>query len=381
MKGSVQMRFVPIDCISEGSILAKTVYDTDGRVLLTKGFRLSQTVLKRVEQNGIMSLYINDGYSDSEIEDFIRPELRQQAIKTVKESLDGLFKYSQEPRMWISRKQNTKIKYQYIDNITKMAGAIIDELMMQKDILISLVDIKSIDNYTYEHSINVTVLALVIGIELKYDRNRLLDLAVGSILHDIGKVLLPKEVLQKADRLTDEEYEVIKRHPVSGFEYLKENSDISMLSRYVVLQHHERVDGTGYPYGIKGDKIHEYGKIVSIADVYDALTSDRPYRMALSPSEALEFLMGAAGRYFDFNLVKVFIGKVDPYPVGTLVRLSNGYIGVIQDSNTGLPLRPKVKVISINGSPVDGVNIDLVKEKNIVIEGIQYATPEFNSEE
>jgi len=378
MKGCDFMRLVPINCIKEGSYLAKTIYDTGGRVLLATGYRLTNSVLKRVEQTGILSLYVNDEYSDNEIEDFIKPELRQLAVKTIKSNFEGLTKQSnrlRENSSMVNSKEDVRLKYKYIDSITKIAGDIVEELSLQKNVLINLVDIKSMDNYTYEHSVNVTILALVLGIELKLDKNKLMDLAIGGILHDLGKIFMPREVLLKNGKLTDEEYAIIKEHPVKGYEYIRDNIDISIVSRNVMLQHHEKIDGTGYPYGIKGDKIHKFGKIVAIADVYDALTSDRPYRRAMSPNEAMEFLMGTAGRHFDFDLVSTFIRKIVPYPIGTLVRMSNGYIGVIEQLNPDFPLRPSVRVIKPDYIASRGVVIDLMKENSIVIEGVQYEIP------
>lgn len=369
------MRLVPINCIKEGSFLAKTIYDTNGRILLASGFKLTKPVLRRVEQNGIISLYINDGYSEEEIEDFIKPELRQKAIKTIKSNFEGLLKYTgnlnNNPGRF-NQRADVKIKYRCIEEITRIADEIVEELLGQKNILINLVDIKSMDNYTYEHSINVTVLALILGLELKYDKKRLLDLAIGAMLHDIGKIFMPKEILLKNDRLTDKEYGIVKQHPVDGYEYVKDSYDLSILSRNIILQHHEKVDGTGYPFGIKGDKTHDYVKIVSIADVYDALTSDRPYRRAMPPGEAMEYLMGSADRHFDFNMVKAFVKKIIPYPVGTLVKLSNGYVALVEETRQEAPLRPRVKIVNVGGRSMDGAFIDLIKENSIVIEGIQY---------
>lgn len=372
MKGRVNMRLVPINCIKEGSFLAKTIYDTNGRILLAKDFKLTKAVLKKIEQNGIISLYINDGYSDNEIEDNVKPELRQRAIKTIKNNFDCLVKYSRDGSGGNNRNKDIKTRYQCLDEITKVASEIIEELLSQKNVLINLVDIKSMDNYTYEHSINVTILALILGIELGYDKKRLLDLAVGAMLHDMGKVFMPGEILQKNGKLSENEFAIVKQHPVDGYEYVRNGFDISILSRNIILQHHEKVDGTGYPDGFKGEKLHDYVKIVTIADVYDALTSDRPYRRAMSPNEAMEYLMGTADRHFDYKMVCKFIKKIVPYPEGTLVRLSNGCIGVVKNTNPEAPLRPYVKVVrGVNGID-NNLYIDLMKENNIVIECIQY---------
>ncbi|KPU43069.1 cyclic di-GMP phosphodiesterase response regulator RpfG [Oxobacter pfennigii] len=365
------MRLVPVNCIKENSILAKTIYDRDGRVLLAKGYKLNKDMIKRVELIGIQSLYVNDSYSDSEIEDIIKPELRQKAIKTIK----GGFEFLSKNKNATYKERNAKNRDKIINSISKVANEILDELLEQKDLLINLVDIKSMDNYTYEHCINVTILSVIIGIELKFDRSRLLDLAIGAMLHDIGKVFMPVDILLKNGSLTDSEYSIVKLHPVDGYDYVRDNFDISMLSRNIILHHHEKVDGTGYPDGLKGESLHEFAKVAAIADVYDALTSDRPYRRAMSPNEAIEYLMGAADRHFDYKIVSAFVKKIVPYPIGTLVRLSNGDIGVVEEIFSNMPLRPKIKVVKQSVTSFDKKYVDLRKEYSVVIEGIQYETP------
>lgn len=371
------MRLVPVNCIKEGSYLAKTIHDSKGTVLLSKGYRLNYTVLRKIEECGIYSLYINDEYSDNEIEDIIKPELRQKAIKSIKGSFESMAKQGTQvfPLTAQQKKQELDRKYQYISGISKLADEIVDEITSQKNILINLVDIKSMDNYTYEHSINVTVLAIILGMELKYDKLRLTELAVGALLHDIGKIFIPRELLVKKEKLTEEEFKLIKEHTTRGHNYLKNDSYISIVSSNIALQHHEKYDGTGYPNGVKGEKIHDYARVVAIADVYDALTSDRAYRRAVSPNEAMELVMGSAGRHFDYKMVQAFLRKVVPYPEGTMVKLSNGEIGVIEEINTVFPLRPKIKAIHRTNVGWEPVSIDLMEEKSIVIQGVQYNSP------
>jgi len=377
------MRLVPINCIKEGSYLAKSIYDLDGRVLLAKGVKLTSKIIEKAEIIGIMSLYVNDEYSSNEIEDIIKPELRQKAIKAIVDSFKDSMKFRKYPvdnkYKQHSNYKNSKVRHQHTENLSNVINEIIDEMLFKKSILINLVDIKSMDNYTYEHSVNVIILSLVLGIGLSMSRDKLYNLAMGAMMHDIGKIFIPKEVLQKNGRLTESEFNLIKEHPTKGYEYLKENIDISAMSSIIALQHHEKIDGTGYPDGIMGDKIHQYARIASIADVYDALTSDRPYRRAMCPNEALEYLMGSADRQFDFNMVSIFVKSVVPYPVGTLVKLSNGCIAVVEEGTLNFPMRPKVRVICSNSDENKMVCLNLMEEKNIVIEGIQYEAPQSSS--
>lgn len=373
------MRIVPVNCIKEGSFLAKTIYDADGRVLLAKGVKLTDKVIKKIEAMGFLSLYINDEYSSNEIDDIIKPELRQKAVKALKDSFTDLIEYGEYVNKNTCKSQKsyevTKAKYKHIERLGSIVNSIVDEMIFKRNVLVNLVDIKNMDNYTYEHSVNVIILSLIIGMGLNMGKIKLFNLAMGAMLHDIGKIFVPKEILLKNGKLTNEEFATIKEHPIKGYEYLKDNIDVTALSRIIILQHHEKVDGTGYPEGIKSNKIHEFAKIVAIADVYDALTSDRPYRRAMSPNEAIEYFMGSADRHFDFKLVGEFVRKIVPYPTGTMIRLSNGCIGVVEEVVENYPLRPKVRIIRRGDAASAGEHIDLMTENNVVIEGVQYELP------
>jgi HD-GYP domain-containing protein (c-di-GMP phosphodiesterase class II) len=369
------MRFVPINSVKEGSYLAKTIFDDNDRILLKKGVRLTENLISRIKNNGIYSVYINDDFSDNEIEDIIKPELRIKAIKAVKETFKNFLNYNKylDKRSFNAKeKEMIKQREKYIKTIGEISETIIDEVLSKKDIMINLVDIKSADNYTYQHSVNVAILSLVLGIELQLSKHELYDLCIGAMLHDLGKVLIPEEILNKPGKLDEDEFELIKNHTTKGYEYLKNSLDISAPARVIVLQHHERVNTEGYPNNLSGDKINKLAKIVAIADVYDALTSDRPYRRALPPNEALELIMGSGGTHFDYDMVKVFATKIVPYPIGTLVKLSSGNVAVVEEVYPDFPLRPKVKVITRKN---ENVYIDLMNQINITIEGVEYETP------
>lgn len=361
------MRLVPIESVREGCFLAKTIFDNNGRILLRDGVTLNSNLLKRVKQLGIFSVYITDEYSEKEIEDVIKPEIRQKSIKIIKDSFSNMQKYISNT---VSPKSSAAILKEvesYFSSIKEVAEELLEEILSRKNVMINLVDIKSMDNYTYQHCVNVSVLALVIGNQLQLRKSELLDLCIGSLLHDIGKVIIPNEILNKTDPLTLDEYELIKTHSAKGYEYLKGSFEISSQSRVIVLQHHEKVDGTGYPEGRKGDNITNLAKIVALADVYDALTSDRPHRRSLSPNEALEYLYANGGVHFDYNIVKAFSAVIVPYPEGTLVELNNGDIGVVEEIYPHYPLRPKLKIIkSTDAAKIDSY-ADLLKELHLVI--------------
>ena len=172
----------------------------------------------------------------------------------------------------------------------------------------------------------------------------LYKLGLSAILHDIGKVFVPKLVLNKPGRLTDEEFLIMQTHSTQGYQYLKRDYDIPMASYIGVLQHHERYNGSGYPLKLRGEKIHLFGRIIAITDVYDALISNRPYRKAMLPSDAFEYILANSSILFDPALVNSFTKKIAAYPVGTIIQLSNGYTGIVMENHTDSVIRPKVKI-------------------------------------
>lgn len=366
------MRIVPIESVREGCHLAQTMFDSEGRILLKEGIQLTNNIIKKVKSLGIYSLYIYDEYSAKEIEDVIKPELRQKAVKTIKETF---FHFETHASKESSSKTLTQIKEResLFSTIRNLADELMEELLSKKNLLINLVDIKSMDNYTYQHCVNVTVLSLIIGIRLKLNKLELKDLCIGALIHDIGKILIPKELILKPGKLTDEEFILMKQHTTKGYEYLRTVFEVSAPSRVVSLQHHEHYNGDGYPEKRTGAQISKLARIVAIADVYDALTSDRPYRRAMSPNDAIEYIMARGSIQFDYEMVKVFAKAVIPYPEGTIVRLSNGDFAVVEEIHENFPLRPLVKIVkSADGRRV-GTLANLVDTLHLVIEGPEYS--------
>lgn len=369
------MRMIPIRYAKEGMYLAQTLNDKNNQILLHKGVELTNGLIRRIMINGIYSIYINDEYSDGEMEDIISPKLRNESIKAVKQTFDNFSNYLNQSKGSIKAKIIAEKKEKGIQSLKDISKDIVDEILQSKDLMINLVDIKNVDTYTYQHSVNVAILALTLGAELGLNKIELNELCVGAVLHDIGKILIPEEILFKTTELTEEELSIEREHTKKGYEYLKDQYDLKTSAKLIALQHHERVDGTGYPNGYKEDKINKLAKIVAITNCYDELTSDGSNKRAIPPNEAIEFIMGSAGRYFDFHMVKSFSKIVVPYPEGSLVRLSNKEIGVIEEVKPEFPLRPKVKIIKQRAISIEMQMVDLMKEKNIVIVEQLYEVP------
>jgi HD-GYP domain-containing protein (c-di-GMP phosphodiesterase class II) len=208
-------------------------------------------------------------------------------------------------------------------------STIVDDIIQNKDVMVNVIDLKVYDDYTYYHSLNVAILAVAIGLGIGLNRETLNALGISAVLHDIGKRFVPKDILEKKGSLTAEEFDVIKEHSQIGYSYIRENLNLSSVSNVAILQHHERYDGSGYPFGKKEQNITPFARILSVVDVYDALTSKRPYHEPRLPHLALEYIEQESGKLFDPHVTKVFLKKIAPYPVGTDVELSNGYRGLV----------------------------------------------------
>ncbi|MBB6216690.1 HD-GYP domain-containing protein (c-di-GMP phosphodiesterase class II) [Anaerosolibacter carboniphilus] len=366
------MRLIPIDAVKDGAFLAQPLYNDKGQILLAKGTKISNKFRDKIKEAGFYTVYILDEYSTEEIEDIIKPEIRRKTIHSVTTVLNNISDFNNNEKSSPSKKKLETNINSGLDQIEELVKSIVDDVFTQKNVMINLVDIKNNDSYTYYHSVNVGILALVLGIGMNMNKMDLYDLVMGSLLHDVGKMFIPKEILNKKGKLSPEEFNIMKEHTVRGFNYLKDHTDLNGKVRLIALQHQEKVDGTGYPYNLKGEQIFPLSRIASIADVYDALTSDRPYRNGLHPNEAVEYIMGSGGRYFDIEMVKTFVRKVVPYPIGTIVKLSNHSVGIVEDINQEYILRPVIKIMKQNDMMVSPFLCDLKREHNIVIEGVVY---------
>lgn len=366
------MRLVPIESVKPNTVLGKTLYDLDGRVLLRAGVVLREATIAKIKEINILSIYIVDKYSNEEIEDIIKPEIRQKAIITIKEAFSNIGRLNSTNQERNKESDYTWQEQSYFYNIGKMAVTIIEDILKNRDIILALVDIRSMNNYTYSHSVNVAVIALTIGIAFKLPKKKLEALCAGALIHDIGKSMLPKGIIDKKETLSEEEKQIIMQHPRLGYKYLSSTHNVNSLSKLIVLQHHERPDGFGYPDGLNKDNIIDLCNIVSVANAYDNLSTDLPEKRAMFPNDVLEYLMSNAGTMFDYNIVNTFCRIVIPYPKGTIVEISTGEVAVVKETIPGFPLRPILKIIESPRVTRIGDIVDLIKEISIVITKIKH---------
>jgi HD-GYP domain-containing protein (c-di-GMP phosphodiesterase class II) len=181
---------------------------------------------------------------------------------------------------------------------------------------------------------------------MEYAEAKLRELALGALLHDLGQTLVPAEIANKPGKLTPEEMDIVRQHTQAGFDVLRKIREVSIPAAHIAYQHHENYDGTGYPRKLKGDEIHEYARIVTVANIFDALISERPFRKAFPPHEAHEILMTLGQKFVDRKILNIFLSNIAIYPIGSVVQLSTGQIGVVTDVSRGLQARPQIKLIA-----------------------------------
>lgn len=324
------MRFVPIDRAEPGMQLSKTIFDADHRILLGAYMELTEEFISKLQQRGLPGFYIEDKLTkDIIINEAITEELRGKAVSCL---VNG-----------------------DIDSTISVAREIVEQLKTSDIISLDLIDLRTFDEYTYRHSVNVAVLSTLLGIGMNLTNDALLELCTAAILHDLGKLSIDPAILNKPGKLSDEEYTMMKAHSRLSYELIKNKFEISSKSKNAVLYHHENVDGSGYPDGLKEGEIHQMARIIHVADVYDALTTSRPYKSAFSPRESIDYLISRVGIMFDRKVVETFVRYVPAYPKGVSVMLSTGEEAVVVENNMDLLERPVIRMM-------DGRTIDLAND-------------------
>ncbi|MGN0145425.1 MAG: HD-GYP domain-containing protein [Clostridium sp.] len=351
------MIFVPIYRLKDGMRIADDIQSNCNNklktVLLKSGSILTKDSIEKLYKFDVSGIYIDDGINNPLLND----DLRKESVFAIKE----VFSFCE--------KNHTILNEKTMQQIEGVSDKLVEQIYNNKEISVCIKELQTYDSNTYIHSVGVAVLSIAIGTALNLSRNELCRLGVSALLHDIGKVQVPIEIINKPSKLTDEEFEIIKNHPTWGGIYFAENKNINDDIYMGIVGHHERIDGTGYPNGLKDEDIPLFARIIAVADVYESLTGNRSYRKPIRPLEAIEYIMAGSERSFDKEVVKAFLRKIEPYPVGAYVKLSDKRSAKVIKSNVDNSLRP---VIRIKG---DDKIIDLQNDasaRNLVILDFDY---------
>ena len=340
------MRFISLDEATEGMVLSKSIYGLKGEVLLNQGLTLKQAYIDRISELGYNGIYIKDDFTEKlNVEEPISYPLRMQMVYTLKNAYEKV-------------KQNKQAIDEF-QKLKRLVSDMLDELARHKDLMVNSIDIKTKEDYLYFHSVQVSMLSVIIGTELGLNKNELYELGLAGLFHDIGKLLVPNDQL--------------KNHPMKGFQFLKEHNIVPLKSYIGVLNHHENYDGSGYPSQKKGEDIYLYGRIIHVVNMYDNLISNTSSHNQFLPSEAMEYIMGGSSTFFDTKIVGVFTRKIAPYPIGTYVELSNGNLGLVVHNYNDFCMRPKVLILKENQQLLEEpyyVDLKDLNQNGLTIKGI-----------
>lgn len=355
------MRWVSLDSLKPNSRLAQSIMDERGRILLSDGIELTSGMIARLKRIGIGSVCVDDPLTeDITPVEVVSSEVRSQLLELTYYTLHDLgsahfAKLVKPPRV---RERFQPLVEEVLDQLRRADGA----GQQLGTVYLS-------DGELYHHSINVTFFSLCLGVHLGLPDQDLIELGIGTLLHDVGKLRVPEWILWKPSELTSEEFDLIKLHTNYGYEILSKLDDVSERSARIALEHHERYDGSGYPMGLRRDEIHFFSRITGVADVYEALTANRVYRKGYLPHQAFELLLGSSGTQFDPKVIDAFVSTIAVYPVGMTVVLSSGERAVVVRSPKKHSQRPVVRIVQeANGQlPKTRREIDLAKELTVQI--------------
>ena len=361
---------IPLEDVKEGMVATRPIFVRNkmgASVMLVKNnSQLTEDIIKQLHAYGVKSLSVfDDGsfprertldYIREKVlerlrgrldEDVPRPILSEDFTNEAIGSIRDLFDMANGSTAF-----NAPMVVKQLEDVIK---EMVKTLTKPENKNVHITQLKSYDEYTYHHSLSVTVLSVAIGRKMNMSNIALETLARCAIVHDIGKIFIPLDILNKTSKLTEKEFKTIQTHSALGSEYLKKQQIGDRLLWDVVRGHHEKFDGSGYPDRLMGKEIPLFSRIISAADIYDAITSNRPYRDPMSPSQAFETIMSEAGKGLEYEVVLALDRAVEFYPIGSTLALSDGSIGIVADNKN--PLRPTLEMLPDN-SPLDLAKLD-----------------------
>lgn len=333
------MRLKPLNQCQPGDVLARSIFMDNGTTLVGEGVVLTQRMLARLSEMNVTNLYIHDERtSDIVFEDPISEQTQREALAVINNTFRTI---QQDPQKW----RQAFVNQQFGRQFRQVMGYVIDELKRNRSAMNLLGNACATDNYIFAHSFNVALYSTALAMKAGYGDKEVLEIGLGAMLHDVGKMMIPLEVLNKPGELSEEEYDVVKKHTEYGFEILRRQDDIPLLAAHCAFQHHERSDGSGYPRNLKGEEIHPYARIMAVCDVFDALTTHRTYRKPMLPHEAMEILYAGTDTLYVKEVVESMRDTIALYPLGLTVTLNTGETGVVVDYNKGMPSRPIIRIL------------------------------------
>ncbi len=384
-----QMREIPVEDLKPGMRFDRPVYIDSNNILVGANVSIKEADIKRLMKWGVTRIETAGTLVSTEEEIKLEQKIESMYpvdVSAIVNSYNNLLK-KRRTLIEVHRKACTEVEKVHtaiksnekfnLKGIDEALDGIIKLMGESNNIFLFLYGLDEGKNYLVVHSVNVTFYSILIGIALKYSQERLHELGQGTLLIDAGMLKIPPYIMNKQSNLTDQEYNLVRTHPLHGYRAVKQLGGVSDKIATVSLQHHEQYDGRGYPRGIKGHEIDEYAKIAAIADSYEAQISNRSYRKKQFFYHAMRNLLSSGVNKFDPVILKVFLSRMSVYPIGSLVRLNDESIGVVIGSVAQKPLRPIVKLVFDS----TGKRIQETRIINLLEEISLFVTKALNEEE
>ncbi len=343
------MRIISLESVKGDELLAKDLFSSGDSLLLPAGTIIKKEYVKRLKDLEIEYIYIEDDLSKGiNLANSLEFQIKEQCQEAVREIL---------------------LKYSYhdqseLEDIKLVADEIIYDIMNEPEVIYNLSSIREKSDSTYSHSLNVCALSVILAFKLKLPKTKIRDIAIGCLLHDIGFTYISPEFLQvNLDNCTEKELKEIRKHIIYGYTAIEKMDWLSKAAKDIIISHHERLDGSGYPFRLKGDRIKIGSKIAAVCDDFDSRVYGN-YLTKMKVHDAIDYIVSKAGTLFDFHVVKAFVDSVAAYPTGSLVRTNEGEIGIVLRQNPQCPTRPVIRIVEDK----EGKKPELWIEKNLTKE-------------
>ncbi|MDD4437079.1 MAG: 2-thiouracil desulfurase family protein [Tissierellia bacterium] len=346
------MQFISSNKLKPGMVLAMdlVLYNKYNfkTLLLREGLELSNSYISKICSNDISGVYIKNEEVSGFEKNIISEEFEVNVLTKIK---DIYYNY---------KLKNFAFDKRMLSQVSYLADYLIEETILTKALLYRVLEYNNKEDYLFQHGINVAILSISLGDSLELSPHMLHELSMAAILHDIGMLYVPSEILYKQDSLTDEELEIIREHPVNAVKALRSfvSNDVLM----GILSHHERLNGSGYPHGLSGEQIHLFAKILAVCDVYQA-SKER------EPSQVIQYLSEGKNIKFDADITGEFLKNIIVYPTNHYVKLNNGKTAIVMKSNPVDCLRPVIQILNPYGSLGEEVDLSSIKNEHIEITG------------
>jgi HD-GYP domain-containing protein (c-di-GMP phosphodiesterase class II) len=349
------MILVPVSELVEGMFCAQEIRTRNNMVLIARGAKLTEAAVRILQASGIEMIYVEqEGTEDIRAAEVLPSEERVRYERVVGKALKNFQRQVDSRRIDFDTQA-----------FARVATDLVDQLMTNGEAIIPILEGQQRNERFWQHLVNSAIMATLLAQNLGHTEEACQQLALGMLFHDCGQLFLPQEVFEKTDALSEEDWKIIRKHPRVGFEQVMHLKDFPSVSANIILRHHERLDGKGYPDGISGSELHPLARIAAVVEAFDAMTSLRAYGRAMSPDQAMRALLAETNTAFDRQVVMTLIQHVAMYPPGTAVRLNTGECGLVVENTPGAMTRPKVRLyFGAEGERLSMVDVDLAKDSN-----------------